>query len=1238
MDGGKKVWVPDNEHGFRLGEIVDLGSDTISVEVDGAKGKVVTAPYDRVFPSEKDNTRDFEDNCSLMFLNEATLLHNLKIRYQKDKIYTYVANILLAVNPYHEIKELYSKERIKEYHGKSLGVLPPHVFAIADKAYRDMRAYKQSQSLIVSGESGAGKTESTKYILRYLTESWGSGDQGRIEQRIIEANPLLESFGNAKTMRNINSSRFGKYVEVHFNEKVTVVGGFISHYLLEKSRICKQSKGERNYHVFYRLCSGAPQQIKSKLGITKAEDFLYLKQGSITDPNLDDASDYRRMDESMNRVGFSGEEKANIFRVVAAVLHVGNISFEDSGDTEGGSVVSPKSMNSLNTAAKLLDVSSEELRMSLTTRTMSAGGSNMRVPLKPEQACAARDALAKALYTKLFDHIVGQINQCFPFKDSFTYIGVLDIAGFEYYEFNSFEQFCINYCNEKLQQLFNDRILKQEQELYDKEGLGVKSVTFVDNQDCIALIEAKKTGIIDILDEESKLPKPTAEHFTRELHQKHKNHFRLALPRKSHLIYHKKMRDDEGFLIRHFAGAVCYQTSDFIEKDNDALHSDLEELIQDSKDSFLKSLFPGVAPKNNDIGSLSFGSPITRSGSRKLGFISVGNKFRKQLNQLMEKLDKTGASFIRCIKPNGKMTARDFEGGSILSQLECAGMVSVLNLMQDGWPSRAPFKDLYQMYKDYLPPRLARLDPRMFCKALFHALGMDSKDYKFGLSKIFFRPGKFAEFDEIMHSDPESLKNIISKVLTWLIRTRWRRAIWGTLSVIKLMKKIEFRAAAIIRIQKNVKMFMAICRHKPRYQGIIKIRKLQVQLDNIGKLVGSLKKDQSVLAKNVEGLKQAIDDAVIKVKGNLMKRDAIDTLYFGLVSNLNKQLKDVEQRVEQQKVEEEQERLRKIQEQMELERKRREEEERKRKQEEEERKMRMEMEVRRKLEEEEQRKKDEEERIKREKEEADRQLQALKAAEEQKAREEEQRRWAMIEQERRDRELALRLTQDPDALDAEVQQAPQLPLQRALPPREKKKHDLSSWKYAELRDTINTSCDIELLEACRLEFQRRLKVYHQWKKTNKARGTDQEGAPQRAPQDIMVAVENAPPLPPRPSRPEQATASPALPPRRPQRYFCVPFVRRSNQYRDSEFKKQGSWFAHFDGQWIARQMEIHPGKPALLLVAGEDDLDMCELKLDETRLALRQGAEITVRDFEIEWQRHGGAPREYQAKIFQQQN
>ncbi|EDO36037.1 predicted protein [Nematostella vectensis] len=1225
MDGGRKLWVPDNEHGYLLGSIVDIGSDEITVQLDGFKGKHVTAPYDRTFPAEKDSNKDVEDNCALMFLNEGTLLNNLRVRYKKDKIYTYVANILLAVNPYHEVKELYTKETIMKYHGKSLGTLPPHVFAIADKAYRDMRAYKQSQSIVVSGESGAGKTESTKYILRYLTESWGSGDQGRIEQRIVEANPLLESFGNAKTMRNINSSRFGKYVEVHFNEKVIVVGGFISHYLLEQSRICMQSKGERNYHVFYRLCAGAPKQIKDMLRLTRAQDFNYLNQGSLSDPNLDDTSDFKRMDASMDNVGFSKEEKSNIYRVVAAVLHLGNIIFEDIDDTHGGCQVSSKCSDEVNITAKLLGVSPEELQQALTTRLMSAGGADVRVPLKLEQAYAARDALAKSIYTKLFDHIVAQVNQCFPFTSSFTYIGVLDIAGFEYYELNSFEQFCINYCNEKLQQFFNDRILKQYRIIPAQPSINQDRVTPAINQSGSHLIEAKKTGILDILDEESKLPKPTSAHFTSDIHLKHKNHFRLALPRKSPLMYHRNLRDDEGFLIRHFAGAVCYHTQEFIDKNNDALHNDLAELISESKDSFVKSLFPSASGNGDRIigGVTMAGSG--RQGSKKLAFVSVGSKFRTQLQQLMDKLDSTGASFIRCIKPNGKMSANLFEGGSILSQLECAGMVSVLALMQDGWPSRTQFTELYQMYKNFLPSKLARLDPRMFCRALFHALGMSDKDYKFGSSKIFFRPGKFAEFDAVMQTDPENLKKLVSKVTTWLIRTRWRRAIYGTLSVIKLANKIKFRTQAIIRIQKTVKMFIAVTRHKPRYQGIMKIRRLEVQVDNLAQLASSLKKDKDKVSKQIQDLRNATQSAIKKIKSTMMKRKMIDEVYCDLVKRVNHHLADLNERQKQQKIAEEQERLRKIQEQMELERKRREEEERKRKQEEEERKRK---------EEEEQKKRDEEERKRREKEEKDRQFQLEK----QRLAEEEQKRQAMIDQERRDRELAMRLANDPDAIindqpESQTLQRSVNTLGSNLPAKPEKKYDLTKWKYAELRDTINTSCDIELLEACREEFHRRLKVYHHWKKANKSRDPSQDAGDQRAPQDIMQA-ENAPPIPPR-AHTQEPEVPPALPPRRQQRFFRVPFVRPKDKYRESEYRKQGWWFAHFDGQWVARQMEFHPGKDPLLLVSGEDDLDMCELSLDETGLTRRQGAEIAQQEFEVLWHQFGGTPRVYRAKMYQ---
>ncbi|XP_072554883.1 myosin VIb isoform X4 [Paramormyrops kingsleyae] len=648
MEDGKPVWAPHPTEGFQLGVIVDIGADTLTIEPLNQKGKTLLAPISQVFPAEDDVNKHVEDNCSLMYLNEATLLNNIRVRYSKDKIYTFVANILIAVNPYYDIPKLYSAETIKQYQGKSLGTLPPHVYAVADKAYRDMKVLKLSQSIIVSGESGAGKTENTKFVLRYLTTSYGTGQD--IDERIVEANPLLEAFGNAKTVRNNNSSRFGKFVEIHFNEKNTVVGGFVSHYLLEKSRICMQSKEERNYHIFYRLCAGASEEIRQKLHLGSPDNFRYLNRGctrffankdtekqilqnrkspehlklsALKDPLLDDQGDFNRMCVAMKKIGLDDAEKLNLFRVVAGVLHLGNIDFEDTGSTSGGCTLKNTSSPTLEYCAELLGLDQEDLKVSLTTRVMltTSGGTKgtvIKVPLKVEQANNARDALAKAVYSRLFDHVVKRVNQCFPFENSTNFIGVLDIAGFEYFEHNSFEQFCINYCNEKLQQFFNERILKEEQELYQKEGLGVNEVHYVDNQDCIDLVEAKVIGILDILDEENRLPQPSDQHFVETVHSKHKDHFRLTVPRKSKLTVHRNVRDDEGFIIRHFAGAVCYETAQFVEKNNDALHMSLECLVCESKDAFVRELFEN---SNN--------SKDSKQKAGKLNFISVGNKFKR---------------------------------------------------------------------------------------------------------------------------------------------------------------------------------------------------------------------------------------------------------------------------------------------------------------------------------------------------------------------------------------------------------------------------------------------------------------------------------------------------------------------------------------------------------------------------------------------------------------------------------
>ncbi|XP_061610261.1 myosin VIa isoform X1 [Phyllopteryx taeniolatus] len=1272
MEDGKPVWAPHPADGFQLGTIVDIGADSLTIQPLKRDGKTFVAAVSQVFPAEDDVTKHVEDNCSLMYLNEATLLNNVRVRYSKDKIYTFVANILIAVNPYYDIPKLYSPQTIEQYRGRSLGTLPPHVYAIADKAYRDMRVLKMSQSIVVSGESGAGKTENTKFVLRYLTSSYGTGQD--IDERIVEANPLLEAFGNAKTVRNNNSSRFGKFVEIHFNEKNTVVGGFVSHYLLEKSRICRQSAEERNYHIFYRLCAGAPDDIRLKFHLSSPDMFRYLnrgctrffasketdkqilenrkssehvKAGPLKDPLLDDHCDFQRMLVAMKKIGLGDVEKLELFRVVAGVLHLGNVDFEEAGSTSGGCSIKKQSGQMLEHCAELLGLDQLDLQGSLTSRVMitTAGGAKgtaIKVPLKVEQANHARDALAKAVYSRLFDHVVTRVNRCFPFQSSANFIGVLDIAGFEYFEHNSFEQFCINYCNEKLQQFFNERILKEEQELYQREGLGVNEVHYVDNQDCIDLVEAKMLGILDILDEENRLPQPSDQHFTDTVHNKHKNHFRLTIPRKSKLAVHRNVRDDEGFIVRHFAGAVCYETNKFVEKNNDALHTSLECLLSESSDRFIRELFDNA----NDA----------KQRAGKLGFISVGNKFKTQLNILLDKLRSTGSSFIRCIKPNLKMVSHQFEGAQILSQLQCSGMVSVLDLMQGGFPSRAPFHELYNMYKQYMPRKLARLDPRLFCKALFKALGLDEKDYKFGLTRVFFRPGKFAEFDQIMKSDPDHLAELVRRVNTWIIHSRWKKVQWCALSVIKLKNKMLYRRGACLVMQKTVRMWLSKKKHKPRIDGLVKVRHLKKRMALFNEVVAGLKEGKEEMSAQVEQLDADIHSLMLKIKGTVMRRADIEHDHRALVVRSEQLLSALQNK---KKEEEEREHLRRIQEEMERERKRREEEEHRRREEEDERRQKAEMEMKRKQEEEERKRREEEE--KRLQLEISQQLEA--------EREEELSRQAVLEQERRDRELALRIVQSEAELIADESQSdaalrstesslpssperavgsagpkvstlsmedmakemsellargPQVQASKAAGGANSK-YQLSKWKYAELRDAINTSCDIELLAACREEFHRRLKVYHAWKSKNKKRNADTDLRAPKSLSDYGVAApvtkgrtSHQNPAPPAPARRYEAS------PNRQQRFFRIPFVRPADQYKEPQGKKKGWWYAHFDGPWIARQMELHPDKHPIVLVAGKDDMEMCELSLDETGLSRKRGAEILPRQFEEIWERCGG--------------
>uniref|UniRef100_F1KUD1 Myosin-VI n=1 Tax=Ascaris suum TaxID=6253 RepID=F1KUD1_ASCSU len=974
----------------------------------------VVASYDDVLPAEEDRKKDVDDNCALMYLNEATLLNNCRLRYMRKQIYTYVANILISINPYEQIHDLYSSATIKNYQGKSLGQLPPHIFAIADKAYRDMKRFCESQSIIVSGESGAGKTESQKYILKYLCESWGS-TAGPVQQRILETNPILEAFGNAKTLRNNNSSRFGKFVEIHFGSKYMVAGGFVSHYLLEKSRICQQQPGERNYHIFYQLIAGADAELAKKFVLKDADSFNYLKgcaqffTSSSTAPKIpkerrsskktdlhdglvDDYADFQKLCGALSSIGLNAKDLNSIFQIIAALLHLGNVHFVDNvDDRKGGCMVDAKSEESLRLAASLLGVDPTELRHGLISRIMQskagAMGTIIRVPLKTYEAAAARDALAKAVYSRLFDSIVAHINKCIPFGDSVAYIGVLDIAGFEFFTVNSFEQFCINYCNEKLQQFFNDRILKQEQELYEKEGLHIPHIEYCDNRDCIELFEQRPSGLLDMLDEEARLPCPSAQHFTAAIHKQHRNHFRLATPRKSKLREHRDMRDDEGFLIRHYAGSVCYQTALFLEKNNDALHASLEMLVENSSITFIQGLF---AKKENDQSARNRGRTIP---SNKLIIASVSSKFRTQLGVLLKKLEITGTHFVRCIKPNSKMRAGLFEGSQILSQLECSGMMSVLKLMHQGYPSRTVFADLYETYKSCLPPHLARLHPRLFCKCLFRALGLNERDYKFGLTKVFFRPGKFAEFDQMIRQDKEQMKQLIDKVQSWLLRFRWRKAQYGVLSCIKLKNKILYRAAALIKIQSATRGYLARKEYRTRllmYRRALALSRRQNELTDVMRRLSAA--SQKKWSTTITETKTYIDAFVHAIKmGGPSREDEMESRYNTAVKKLDSVLSSLRQQV----ASDERERIKQMEEKMRLQK---EKEERERREAEQLEKIRAEKRLL-----EERRRQEEEALLKQQAE-----LEAQRKAQE----EERERRAKQQEQLRLDEELARRLAQE----------------------------------------------------------------------------------------------------------------------------------------------------------------------------------------------------------------------------------
>ncbi|KAG6552175.1 hypothetical protein Mapa_006023, partial [Marchantia paleacea] len=666
---GSQVWVEDSNLAWVEAEVLDF--DGKQVKARTIHGTTVVASVSNVHAKDSDSQPGgVDDMTKLAYLHEPGVLYNLASRYELDEIYTYTGNILIAVNPFAKLPHLYDNHMMEQYRGAPLGELSPHVFAVADSSYRAMINEKRSQSILVSGESGAGKTETTKLIMQYLAYMGGRANtDGRtVEQQVLESNPLLEAFGNAKTSRNDNSSRFGKFVEIQFDRNGRISGAAVRTYLLERSRVVQIADPERNYHCFYQLCASPEDSEKYRLGDPRS--FHYLNQSPVFDlNNVNNGREYIKTRRAMDIVGISPEEQEAIFRVVAAILHLGNVEFTTGKEADSSVPKDEKSKFHLSVVAELLRCNSKSLLDSLCERIIVTRDENITKTLDAYSATTNRDTLAKTIYSRLFDWLVDKVNKSIgQDPDSTTLVGVLDIYGFESFKVNSFEQFCINLANEKLQQHFNQHVFKMEQEEYTKEAINWSYIEFVDNQDVLDLIEKKPVGIIALLDEACMFPKSTNETFATKLFQSFNRNKRFSKPKLS--------RTD--FTISHYAGDVTYQTDLFLDKNKDYVVAEHQALLGSSSCSFVAGLFP---------------PPSDESSKSSYKFSSIGTRFKQQLQALMETLNQTEPHYIRCVKPNMVNKPGRFENVNVLQQLRCGGVLEAVRISCAGYPTRRTFDE-----------------------------------------------------------------------------------------------------------------------------------------------------------------------------------------------------------------------------------------------------------------------------------------------------------------------------------------------------------------------------------------------------------------------------------------------------------------------------------------------------------------------------------------------------------------
>ncbi|XP_032584536.1 myosin heavy chain, muscle isoform X15 [Drosophila mojavensis] len=896
-DSKKSCWVPDEKEGYLLGEIKATKGDIVSVGLPG--GETKDFKKDQLQQVNPPKYEKAEDMSNLTYLNDASVLHNLRQRYYHKLIYTYSGLFCVAINPYKRYP-VYTNRCAKMYRGKRRNEVPPHIFAISDGAYVDMLTNHVNQSMLITGESGAGKTENTKKVIAYFATVGASTkkdesqkNKGSLEDQVVQTNPVLEAFGNAKTVRNDNSSRFGKFIRIHFGPTGKLAGADIETYLLEKARVISQQSLERSYHIFYQIMSGAVPGVKEMCYLSdNIYDYYNVSQGKVTVPSIDDSEEFQLADQAFDILGFTKQEKEDVYKITAAVMHMGGMKFkqrgreeqaEQDGEEEGGRV------------SKLFGCDTAELYKNLLKPRIKVGNEFVTQGRNVQQVTNSIGALCKGVFDRLFKWLVKKCNETLDTKQKRQhFIGVLDIAGFEIFDYNGFEQLCINFTNEKLQQFFNHHMFVLEQEEYQREGIEWTFIDFgMDLQLCIDLIE-KPMGILSILEEESMFPKATDQTFSEKLTNTHLGKsapFQKPKPP-------KPGQQAAHFAIGHYAGVVAYNITGWLEKNKDPLNDTVVDQFKKSQNKLLIEIFADH-PGQSGGGEQAKGGRGKKGG----GFATVSSAYKEQLNSLMTTLRSTQPHFVRCIIPNEMKQPGMVDAHLVMHQLTCNGVLEGIRICRKGFPNRMVYPDFKMRYMILAPAVMAAEKlPKNAATKCLEAVGLDPDLYRIGNTKVFFRAGVLGQMEEFRDER-------LGKIMSWM--QAWARGYLAR----KGFKKLQEQRVALKVVQRNLRKYLQL-RTWPWYKLWQKIKPLlnvsRIE-DEIARLEEKAKKAEELHAaevkvrKELEALnakllaeKTALLDSLSGEKGQLQDFQERNAKLTAQKNDLENQLRDIQERLTQE--------------------------------------------------------------------------------------------------------------------------------------------------------------------------------------------------------------------------------------------------------------------------------------------------------------------------------------------------